>query len=86
MHRPATIFGGLCAAALLGWLAFTRLDGAGATAEDKPSGPPAVPVVAGLAEARDMPVYVRGIGSVQAFNSVAIRSRVDGQIVRVAFT
>lgn len=86
MHRPATILAGLCAAALLGWLAFTRLDGAGATVEDKPAAPPAVPVVAGLAEARDMPVYVRGIGSVQAFNSVAVRSRVDGQIVRVAFT
>ena len=48
--------------------------------------PPPVPVTAGKVEARDMPVYVRGLGSVQAFNNVIIRSRVDGQIVKVAFT
>jgi len=34
---------------------------------------------------RDMPVYVRGLGTVQAYNSVSIKSRVDGQIVKVDF-
>jgi multidrug efflux system membrane fusion protein len=47
---------------------------------------PAVPVTAGAAEARDMPVFVRGIGAVQAFNTVTVKSRVDGQIVKVDFT
>ena len=32
-----------------------------------------------------MPVYVRGIGTVQAYKMVAVKSRVDGQIVKVAF-
>ena len=48
--------------------------------------PPPVPVTAGKAATRDMPVYVRGLGSVQAYNTVTVRSRVDGQIVKVAFT
>jgi membrane fusion protein, multidrug efflux system len=48
--------------------------------------PPAIPVTVGFAEKRDMPVYVRGIGFVQAFNTVTVKSRVDGQIMKVDFT
>jgi multidrug efflux system membrane fusion protein len=47
---------------------------------------PAIPVTAGAAEARDVPVYVQGLGTVQAFNTVNVRSRVDGQITQVFFT
>jgi multidrug efflux system membrane fusion protein len=39
-----------------------------------------------IAQALDLPVYVRGIGRVEAFNGVDIKSRVDGQIERVPFT
>ena len=46
----------------------------------------AVPVLAAPAEAKDMPIIVRGIGSVQAYNKVTVKSRVDGNIVKVAFT
>jgi len=41
--------------------------------------------VAAVAQ-RDVPVYVRGIGQVQPFNNVQIKSRVDGQIDRILFT
>jgi multidrug efflux system membrane fusion protein len=47
--------------------------------------PPSIPVTAGTVVARDVPVFLHGIGTVQAYNSVAIKSRVDGQIVRVDF-
>lgn len=47
---------------------------------------PAIPVTAGTAEARDMPVYISGLGTVQAYNTVTVKSRVDGQIVKVDFT
>lgn len=44
-----------------------------------------VPVVVAAAQHGDLPVYFNGLGSVTAFNTVTIRSRVDGQLVRVAF-
>ena len=48
-------------------------------------GPQTVPVSVTTVERRDLPVYVTGLGSVNAFNTVAVKSRVDGQLVRVAF-
>src|SRR5215471_467780 len=44
-----------------------------------------IPVTAGTVTAQDVPVYLHGIGTVQAYNSVAIKSRVDGQIVKIDF-
>ena len=46
---------------------------------------PGVPVTAGTVANQDVPVFLNGIGTVQAYNMVAIKSRVDGQIVRVDF-
>ena len=46
---------------------------------------PGVPVTAGTVAAQDVPVFLNGIGTVQAYNMVAIKSRVDGQIVRIDF-
>ncbi len=48
-------------------------------------GPPAIPVTVSPAEKRDFPVYLSGLGSVQASNTVSLKSRVDGQIVQIAF-
>jgi len=44
-----------------------------------------VPVGVVTAEQRDMPVYLKGLGSVTAFNTVSIKSRVDGQLSQVNF-
>jgi multidrug efflux system membrane fusion protein len=44
-----------------------------------------VPVVVGEAQARDFPVYLDGLGTVQAFNSVTVRPRVDGEIQQIFF-
>src|SRR6202047_3559939 len=49
------------------------------------TGTPGVPVTAGTVAAQDVPVFLHGIGTVQAYNMVAIKSRVDGQIVKVDF-
>jgi len=46
---------------------------------------PGVPVTAGTVAAQDVPVFLHGIGTVQAYNMVAVKSRVDGQIVKVDF-
>ncbi len=45
----------------------------------------AVPVVASAIRRGDMPVYLRGLGSVTAFNTVTVKSRVDGQLTEVGF-
>jgi multidrug efflux system membrane fusion protein len=46
---------------------------------------PAIPVVASKVERADIPVELTGLGTVQALNSVLVRSRVDGQIVKVNY-
>jgi multidrug efflux system membrane fusion protein len=52
----------------------------------KPAPPAAVvPVTDARVEAKDIPIQVSGIGNVQAFNTVGVRSRVDGQITDVFF-
>ena len=45
----------------------------------------AIPVTAGIVAVEDVPVFLHGIGTVQAYNSVAIKSRVDGQIIKADF-
>jgi multidrug efflux system membrane fusion protein len=49
-----------------------------------PAAPP-IPVTVIEAGRRDVPIYARGIGSVQAYNMVTIRARVDGELLEVAF-
>ncbi|MGO8919510.1 MAG: efflux RND transporter periplasmic adaptor subunit [Stellaceae bacterium] len=85
MARKLVLLAVLIAVAAIGWGLYAYTD-APRAATEKRAGPPAVPVTADTAELRDMPAYVRGIGSVQAFNAVAVKSRVDGQIVKVDFT
>ena len=45
-----------------------------------------VPVVLTEAAKRDMPVWLDGLGTVQAFQMVTVRSMVDGPLTDVAFT
>jgi multidrug efflux system membrane fusion protein len=44
-----------------------------------------VPVAVATAELRDVPVYLKGLGSVTASNTVTVKSRVDGQLAQVNF-
>src|SRR5262245_24637225 len=46
-------------------------------------GTPTVAVV--TARKADLPVYLRGLGSVAAYSNVTVRSRIDGELNRVAF-
>jgi len=47
---------------------------------------PAIPVTAATAERHDVPIYLTGLGTVQAFNTVTVKTRVDGELLKVAFT
>src|SRR6201992_2758579 len=46
---------------------------------------PAIPVSISEVNKVDFPVYLMGLGTVQAFNTVLVRTRVDGQINKIAF-
>ncbi|MDD5198905.1 MAG: efflux RND transporter periplasmic adaptor subunit [Terrimicrobiaceae bacterium] len=69
------------------WKAFTlSVAGAkahGLRADDDATRP--IPVVAGAAEQRDFPIYLQALGTAQAFNSVTVRARVDGEIQQILF-
>lgn len=47
--------------------------------------PPAVPVGVATVKSGDFDVYLTGLGSVQAFNTVSLKTRIDGQIMQVNF-
>jgi membrane fusion protein, multidrug efflux system len=47
---------------------------------------PAIPVSIATAQRRDVPIYLTGLGTAQAFNTVAVKTRVDGELTKVAFT
>jgi membrane fusion protein, multidrug efflux system len=51
-----------------------------------PAAPAAVPVVAATVLEHDVPIYLRGVGTVIAYNNVIVRSQITGQLVKVAFT
>ena len=48
-----------------------------------PGGP--VPVVAGAVQKRDVPIYLDGIGTVQAYNTVTVHPQISGILTQVAF-
>jgi multidrug efflux system membrane fusion protein len=83
------IAGGLIA--ILGWWSCHRGNSsdqsqANASPGRSGAGGGPVPVVAGKAEQKDVPIYLDGLGTVQAFNTVTVHSRVDGELQQVAFS
>ena len=46
---------------------------------------PGIPVVAANVERGDVPIYLRGVGTVIAYNKVVVRSQIHGQITQINF-
>jgi membrane fusion protein, multidrug efflux system len=80
-------FAAVAVAALIGVAAVwgSHFGGNGPQAAAQVGPPVVVPVTAGTVVAQDIPVLLRGIGTVQAYNMVTVKTRVDGQIVKVDF-
>ena len=58
-------------------------------AQPAPAAPgigPAVPVSVATVRRQDVPIWLRGLGAVQAFNAVTVRARVDGTLTKVPVT
>ena len=68
-----------------GWQRFHGEDQTTAANNAQKAARSAVRVTVAPVEKADFPVYLTGLGTVQAFNTVVVRSRVDGQIDKIAF-
>ncbi len=77
----------ILAVALAGSYGWHRFHGAESAATAQKAAPKAPPIRVSIAsvEKADFPVYLTGLGAVQAFNTVVVRTRVDGQIDKIAF-
>jgi membrane fusion protein, multidrug efflux system len=86
--RWVVFFAAIAVAGYFGWQryygpeAVAKAENAAKAAARKP----AVPVSVAQVEKLDFPVYLTGLGTVQGFNTVQVRTRVDGQIDKIAFT
>jgi multidrug efflux system membrane fusion protein len=86
--RWILLIAALAAAGYFGWQRFhgpdaaTKADNAQKSAASRG---PAVRVTIAPVEKADFPVYLTGLGNVQGFNTVVVRTRVDGQIDKIAF-
>ena len=85
-----TLAAAVAALALCGYFGWRHFYGAetGTAGPDKANSlqaPAPIPVTVAQAKKADFPVYLNGLGAVEPYQTVLIRSRVDGQVVKIAF-
>jgi multidrug efflux system membrane fusion protein len=87
MNRKTIVLAALppAALAIAGALYFT-LAPAFEKAVVAPVAPAPVPVVAGVVSSHEVPLYLRGVGTVIAYNTDVVRSQIQGQLTQIAFT
>jgi len=89
--RVFVVLAAILAGSYVGWRYFVSWRAADAAIghqagdQGKTKGPPPIPVTVAEAQKADFPVYLNGLGTVQPYDTVTVRSRVDGQIIKVAF-
>jgi multidrug efflux system membrane fusion protein len=66
-----------------GWRHLQQEQAAAKVAQNKP--PPGVPATVATVGKGDFPVYLKGLGTVQPFNTVTVKSRVDGEVIKIGF-
>src|SRR5579859_7815551 len=76
---------GLLFVGLLWAVHYYRAAAAAKAAASARSAVPEVPVIEGKVQQKDVPIYLDGLGTVQAYNLVTVHVRVDGELKKVAF-
>ena len=76
----------IAVAAIVGALVIKHRFPLEAASARAPAAVPTVPVVAGTVTSADVPIYLQGVGTVIAYNTVIIRSQIQGQITKINFT
>ena len=74
------ILGGL---GYIGWTVFQQKQATKGGPGARPDLP--VPVLAAIPRVQDVPVYLDGVGTVRALNTVTVRAQVDGKLIAVNF-
>jgi membrane fusion protein, multidrug efflux system len=90
LRRRWTLGVVLVAIALGGYLGWLYVHGSkiGTAASGETNGSemlPPIPVTVAQVKTADFPVYLNGLGTVEPYHTVTVRSRVDGEITKVAF-
>ena len=82
MRKSLLVVALICGAAIA---AFWQIHGRTTQTNKRPANN-AVPVLAAAAKAQDVAIILRGLGMVQAYNTVSVKSRVEGAITKIDFT
>jgi len=85
MRRKPIIVAVLLIVFVAGGGGFALMRGLASKNSAAPAAPP-VPIVAGTVAQHDVPIYLTGVGTVVAFNTVVVRSQIQGQLVSINFT
>jgi len=85
MSTRKKVFSGIFALAVLAAVAFLAFQANRGSRADTQKGTPAVPITAVSVMLKNVPVRLQAIGNVEPYTTVAVKARVDGQIVAVRF-
>src|ERR1700674_5047150 len=86
MRRKIVIPTVLLIAVLAGGGVFAYLHRSASKTSAAPPAPAPAPVVAGVVDQHDVPIYLSGVGTVIAYNTDVVRSQIQGQIIKINFT
>jgi membrane fusion protein, multidrug efflux system len=86
MGRKRIIQTVLLAVVLAAGTGFALMAKSASKSSAAPIAPPPVPIVAGTVAQHDVPIYLTGVGTVVAYNTVVVRSQIQGQLVSINFT
>ncbi len=75
----------VCVGVAIGLLIHKRTAAATAQASAARAGQPPVPVALAMVVQKNVPIYLDGLGTVQAFNIVTVRTQVPGQLKKIAY-
>lgn len=85
---PLALLAAVLAGGYLGWAHFAGRSATGqhsSTSQKAGQSAAPIPVTVAIVRKNDFPVYLNGLGTVQPYDTVTVRSRVEGQVTKVAF-
>jgi multidrug efflux system membrane fusion protein len=86
MRRKTAIAAAFLIVVLAGGGGFVFMHRSASQKSAAPPAPPPVPIVAGVVDQHDVPIYLTGVGTVVAYNTDVVRAQIQGQIVSINFT